>query len=116
LGQSRKLLDKGFFVAVRKCLWEYDGLVFGTDEEHLVRGSKVDYVGQVDSQAKVLCEAKPPSVMKKVGSMLPPRGIELKWVRGQSLVPKILAKVSTILPVGYNIGLGGMCRPHCIWV
>jgi hypothetical protein len=106
LGQSRKLLNKGFFVAVGKCLWVFDQSEFGTDEEHVVGGSKVDYVGLVDNEPKTLCEAKSPSVMKKISSSLPPRGIELKWVRGQSLVPKILTKVSTLSPVDYNIGLG----------
>ena len=32
--------------------------------------------------------------MKKAGKLLPPRGIGLKWVYGQSLIPKILSKVS----------------------
>jgi hypothetical protein len=95
LGQSRSLLDKGFFVAARKCLWEYDRSIFETTKENMVKGatSKVDYVVLVDNEPKGLCEAKPPSVMEKVGNSLPPRGIELKWVPGQPLVPKILAKV-----------------------
>ena len=41
--------------------------------------------------------------MKKAGELLPPRGVELKWVYGQSLVPKILSKVNALFPVGYNI-------------
>lgn len=41
--------------------------------------------------------------MKKAGELLPPCGIELKWVCGQSLVPKILSKVSALFPVRYNI-------------
>ena len=57
----------------------------------------------VDDERKVLSEAKSPSVMKKAGNLLPSRGIELKWVCCQSLVPKIPAEVSTIFPVGYNI-------------
>ena len=43
--------------------------------------------------------------MSKVGELLPPHGIELKWACGQSLVSKILAKVSALFPVGYNLGL-----------
>jgi len=116
LGQSRKLLDKGFFAAVGKCLWVFDRSEFGTVEEHVVGDSKVDYVGLVDDEPKVLCEAKSPSVVKKVSISLPPCGIELKWVRRQTLVPKIHTKMSTLFPVSYNIGLGGMCRPHCVWV
>ena len=64
----------------------------------------VDYVVLVDDDAKSLCEAKSPSVMKKVGALLPPHGIELTYVRGQSLVPKILAKVGTPHPIGYDTG------------
>ena len=92
------MLDKGFFVAARKCLWEYDLSIFETTKENVVEGatSKVDYVVLVDNKPKGLCEVKSPSVMKKVGNSLPPHGIELKWVRGQPLVPKILAKVSTL--------------------
>ena len=37
--------------------------------------------------------------MKKAGELLPPRGIELKWVCSQSLVPKILSKVGYFLSV-----------------
>jgi len=47
--------------------------------------------------------------MKKAGDSLPPHGIELTWVSGQRLVPKTLAKVSTPIPVGYNIGFKETC-------
>jgi hypothetical protein len=94
----------------------FDRSEFRTVEEDVVGGSKVDYVGLVGNEPKALCEAKSPSVMKKISILLPPRGIELKWVRGQTLAPKILAKVSTLFPVDYNLGLGSTCRPHCIWV
>ena len=114
--QSWKLLDKGFFAAVGRCLWLFDQSEFGTNEEHVVGGSKVDCVGLVDNKPKVLCEAKLPLVVKKVSMLLPSRGIELKWVRRQTLVPKILTKVSKLVPIGYNMGLGCMCRLHCIWV
>jgi hypothetical protein len=78
---------------------------------------KVDYVALVDDEPRALCEAESPSVMKKTGDLLPPHGIELTWVRGQPLVPKILAKVGMPIPVGYNIGFKETwCRPHCIWV
>ena len=43
--------------------------------------------------------------MKKVGELLPPHGIELKWDRNQSLIPKILSKVSALFSVHDNIGL-----------
>jgi hypothetical protein len=60
--------------------------------------SKVDYVGQVDGEGKALCEANSPSVMAGVGELLavlPLRGFDLRMVRGQSLVPKFFATVST---------------------
>lgn len=99
------MLEKGAFTAIEKCLWVYGRHVFDTLEENLVDGasSKVDYVAVVDNETKALCEAKSPSVMEQVGNLLPPHGIELKWIVGQPLVPKILSKVSLLSPVGYNI-------------
>jgi hypothetical protein len=95
------LLDRGFFVAARKCLWVYDRSYFETIEEHLAKGggSKVDYVALVNKEHTGLCEAKSPSVMKNVCVLLPPHGIQLKWVQGLPLVPKILSKVSTLFPL-----------------
>ena len=91
---------------MENCLWAYGRYSFDTLEEHAVKkdGSKVDYVALVNEEPKALCEAKSPSVMRKIGEMLPPHGIELKWVIRQSLTAKILAKVSVLFPVGYNIG------------
>ena len=67
-----------------------------TTEDHVEAGkSRVDYVGLVGDEPEILSEAKSPSVMKKIGNLLPMRGIKLKWVRNQSLIPKILHKVST---------------------
>jgi hypothetical protein len=45
----------------------------------------------------------------KVGQVLPERGIELKWFRGQSLIPKFFAKVSTPFPISYNTGFKKIC-------
>ena len=103
--QSRWLLDKGFFEATRRCLGECGPYRFKTTKEHSVEGgsSAVDYDALVNDESKVLLEAKSPSVMKKAGELLPPRGIELKWVCGQSLVPKILSKVGALFSVRYNI-------------
>jgi hypothetical protein len=80
----------------------HGGYRFGTTKENSVEdgSSKVGYVALVDNEPKALCEAKSPSVMKKAG---PLRGIELKSVRGQFLVPKIITMVSTLFPVGYNV-------------
>jgi hypothetical protein len=92
------LLDKGFFDAARKSLKKCGPYRLKTAVENVAEGSssKVDYVAEVNDQPRALCEAKSPSVMKKVGELLPLNGIELKWVRGQSLMPKILANVSTL--------------------
>jgi hypothetical protein len=74
---------------------------YGQYQLHIIRetaveggSSKVDYVMQANDADKVLVEAKSPSVMNKLGELLPPHGIELTWAVAQSLVPKVLAKVS----------------------
>jgi len=71
--------------------------------------SKVDYAALVDGGFKALCEAISPSIMMAVDRVLPLHGIELKWVQGQTLVPKILTKVSTLFPVGYRVGFNDIC-------
>jgi hypothetical protein len=71
----------------------------------------VDYVNSIDGQPKTLCEAKSPSIMKKVGSSLPPYGIKLRWGQHyRPLVPSILTKVSVVLfPLLHNICLKKIC-------
>jgi hypothetical protein len=105
------LLEKGAFAAIEKCLWVYGRHAFDTLEENLAEqaSSKVNYVAVVDNEPKALCKAKSPSVMKKVGGLLPQHGIELKWIVGQPLVPKILSKVSFLSPVGYNVDFKQIC-------
>ena len=95
------MLEKGVYEAARRCLLVYGGNNFKTDKENMVEGgsSKVDYVLRVDDEDEALCEAKSPSVMKKVGEQLPQHGIELTWVRRQSLIPKIFAEVNTPFPI-----------------
>jgi hypothetical protein len=66
--------------------------------------SKVDYVMRVNDADKVLVEAKSPSVMNRLGELLPRHGIELTWVHGQTLVPKIFAKVSMPLLSAPTLG------------
>jgi hypothetical protein len=87
-------------------LFVYGRHRFKTDKEKSVEGgsSKVDYVLLVDDEEPALCEAKSPSAMHKVGKVLPQRGIELKWFRGLSLIPKILAKVSIPFLISYTTG------------
>jgi hypothetical protein len=102
------VLNKGVYEAARKCLAEYGEYALHTHEENSVQGgiSKVDDVVMVDDTGRVLCERKSPSVMKKVGERLPPRGIKLQWaqVPTQSLVGKILCKVSALFFVNYDTG------------
>ena len=98
-------MNKGVYEAARKCLAEYGGYRFTTDEENSIRGggSRVDFVAMVDGRSRALCEAKSLSIMKKVGERLPARGIELEWIRSQSLVRRILGKVSTLLFVSHSV-------------
>jgi hypothetical protein len=84
------------------CIWSPSLLVEGGS-------SKVDHVLLVDDDQQALCETKSPSVMHKVGQLLPQRGIELKWFRGQSLIPKNFANVSTPFPISYNTGFKKIC-------
>jgi hypothetical protein len=77
---------------------KYNRYSFETAVEQSVPGarSKVDYVAVVDDIVRALCDAKSPSVMKRAGELLPRRGIKLKWVTGQTLIPKLLSKVSVL--------------------
>jgi hypothetical protein len=102
------LLEKGVCRAAQGCLFVYGRHRF---KENSVEGgsSKVDYVLLVDDDKQALCETKSPSVMHQVGQLLPQRGIELKWFRGQFLIPKIFANVSTPFPISYNTGFKKIC-------
>src|SRR5258708_1573879 len=104
------LLHTGVYKAVRGCLFLYGRHSLNINlEDSVERGSsKVDYVLLVDNDKLSLCEAKSPSIMHAVGQVLPERGIELKWVRDQSLIPKIFARVSMPFPI-YNTVLKLIC-------
>ena len=93
------LLDGGFFPAMCKCLAKYGQHDFEVVPEHVVEGgtSKVDYGVLVKNDLTALLEAKSPSFMKEVVARLPQRGIEMKWVRSQSFVPKLLSEVSALM-------------------
>jgi hypothetical protein len=101
----------GVFNAARACLSEDGHHRFHADEEDYVEGdtSKVDFVLLVGDDKPALCEANSPSVMHKVGVLLPERGNELTWCRGQSLIPKFFANVSTPSPISYNTGFKKIC-------
>jgi hypothetical protein len=45
----------------------------------------------------------------EVGELLPPRIIKITWVRGQSLMLKIPAKVSTLLAFSCNASFEEIC-------
>ena len=95
--QSRFLLIN-VLRALGSCLWicgPYE-LVIKTEQVADQGSSRVDYVLKVDGEDRVLIEAKSPSVMNSVGVLLPPNGIELTWVPGRTLAPKMLAEVSTL--------------------
>ena len=79
-------------------MWEYDQSRFKATRDHLAEtgGCQVDYIVLVNGEPKVLVEAESPSVMKKVGELLPSHGIKLRCVHHEPLVEKILAKVSTL--------------------
>ena len=118
MAQSRWLLREGFLEATRRCLGECGPYRFTAASEVTVEGgsSKVDFEALVNGIMRVLLEAKSPSVMKKAGELLPPRGIELKWVCGQSLVPKILSEVRALLSCPLqHLFYSDVCRPHCTW-
>ena len=71
-------------------------------EEYSVKeegGPGVDYMTLVDENPTGLCEAKSPSVMNNICKSLPSHGLQLKWIQGQPLVPKILLNVSTLFPL-----------------
>ena len=106
LRQSRSLFNKGVYEAARRCLAEYGGYNLDFHEEYSIRagGSRVDDVVTTDGTNRVLCEAKSPSVMKKLGILLPLRGFELKWIPSESLVRRILGKVGTLFCVNYDAG------------
>ncbi|KAI9464522.1 hypothetical protein BJY52DRAFT_1145192 [Lactarius psammicola] len=96
--QSRALLDKGCLPAANVCLDLCGGHRFQTIREHVEQGRcKVDYLELVDDKPVVLVEAQPPLVMKMADDLLPARGFELKWIRNQPLVPKILQKAALSL-------------------
>ncbi|KIL58963.1 hypothetical protein M378DRAFT_27259 [Amanita muscaria Koide BX008] len=113
---SRRLLDKGVLQALTPCLWVYGGYHFQNILEQVADGgsSKVDYVLQVNHEDEVLVEAKSPSVMKRVGELLPPRGIELTWARRQTLVPKILVNAALYLGLRQMEWLFLTC--HNYWI
>jgi hypothetical protein len=104
-GQTRTLLDTGFFITVRKTLRAYDGQQFGTYKEAKVEGyaSKVDYVALVNKQERLLLEVKSPTVMMKLDELLPENGFELEWEKSKFLVRKVLGNVSTRISSSYNV-------------
>ena len=116
------MLSKGVLQALEDCLWIYDryDLVVKTEQVADRGSSRADYVLEVDGEDRALVEVKSPSVMHNFIELLPQNGIELTWARGQTLVPKMLTKVSTLFSSPTALAVkkynGNTCRLHCIWV
>ena len=70
--------------AARRCLASYGEYDFRTDKGKSVQEGS-SRVAMVDGSSMVLSEAKSPSLMKKVGNLLPERGIKLEWIPSRSL-------------------------------
>jgi len=91
-------------------LGEYGGYSFVADGESSIPGgsSRVNFVATVDDCSTVLCETESLSVMKKVGELLPARGIKLEWIHSKSLVNRILSKVNKLFSSVNNVGFNKM--------
>ena len=90
------LLILGVIKATTKCLWEYDRLEFQILPEQNAEVAKliVDFHGLVDNELVALVEVKSPTVMNKVGELLPENAFEIRWTAGStSLVSLIFSKV-----------------------
>ena len=90
-------MNAGVLKAVAYCSQEISGDEAYFDSEHKGREglSKANYVGMLGEKPVVLVEAKSPTVMKVMGESLPPHGISLKWLAGETLVPRIFQKMGT---------------------
>ena len=88
-------MNAGVLKAAAYCSQEISGDEAYFDPEHKASEglSKVDYLGVLGEKPVVLVEAKSPTVMKVLGESLPPHGITLKWLAGETLVPRIFQKV-----------------------
>ena len=106
----------GFIKSASRCLAVCGLRKFRTrnDEESVEGGSsKVDYSLLVDNKHGALIEAKSPSVMKKVGELLPSWGIELNWLPNQSLIPKIFFPRRVRCFFLSVVQFIDVCRSHC---
>lgn len=90
-------MDDGVLKAAAYCSQEISAEEAYFEPEHAVtRGhSKVDYLGSLGEKPVVLVEAKSPTVMMRMGELLPTHGISLKWVTEEPLVPRVFQKVGT---------------------
>ena len=92
-------MTKGVLQALADCLWVYGRheLVALTEQVAPRGGSRIDYDLEVDGEDVCLLETKSPSVMNYIGARLPQNGIELTWASHQTMVLKMLTKVSILL-------------------
>ena len=98
LGQSRTLIDHGFFPAAESFLSLYDSKSrFNITRDTKSPGgrSKVDFVVWNDGKPCMLVEIKSATVIKAMNEELPAHGIKLEWARDLDLMPRVFQKVSS---------------------
>jgi hypothetical protein len=96
LGQSKALLILGVSTAAVACLFEYDQSNFEMTLEQRVEGvrSVVDFHTLVDDELVALVEMKSPTVMNKLGELLPQNAFNIRWTAGStSLVSLVFSNV-----------------------
>jgi len=96
LGQSKALLILGVSKAAAECLFEYDQSNFEMTLEQRVEGARsvVDFHALVDDKLAALVEAKSPTVMNKLGELLPQNAFKIRWTAGSTnLVSLVFSKV-----------------------
>jgi hypothetical protein len=90
------LLTLGVFNASTHCLWQYHRCKFDIlpKQKGEVGKSIVDFHALVDGKLVALVEAKSPTMMIKLGELLPQNAFEIRWTTGStSLVSLVFSKV-----------------------
>ena len=94
-GQSRRLLDFGVFKAAADCLFRYDQSDFEIRLQQRVEGTRtvVDFHALVDDKLVAVVEAESPTMMIKLGELLPQNAFKIRWTTGStSLVSLLFSK------------------------
>ena len=90
------LLTLGVFNAAPYCLWQYRQCKFSVRPEQKAEVGKsiVDFHALVDGKLVALVEAKSPTMMIKLGELLPQNAFKIRWTAGStSLVSLIFSNV-----------------------